>query len=163
MMKTEFGELLRRLVAHDVEFILIGGLAGNAHGAARNTLDVDVVYGRSDANIARAAGALADIDPYLRGAPPGLPFSWDIETIRNGLNFTLTTRLGHIDLLGEIAGGGGYEELRSHTIEIEAFGVTCLCLNLEKLIDVKRAAGCPKDLEVVAELEAIWEERKKLE
>lgn len=162
-MKTEFGELLRRLAVHEVEFILIGGLAGNAHGAARNTLDVDVVYGRSDANIARAVAALADTEPYLRGAPPGLPFSWDADTLRQGLNFTLTTTMGHIDLLGEIAGGGGYSDLLPHTIEIEVFEVSCLCLDLEKLIEVKRAAGRPKDLEVVAELEAIWEEREKLE
>ena len=44
--------------------------------------------------------------PYLRGAPPGLPFRWDDRTLKAGLNFTLTTTLGDLDLLGEVAGGG---------------------------------------------------------
>ena len=94
-------------------------------------------------------------EPYLRGAPTGLPFTLDVETLGHGLNFTLTSKLGDIDLLGEIVGGGGYEELISHSIEIELFGVHCRCLGLEKLIQVKRAAGRPKDFEALAELEAI--------
>ena len=91
----------------------------------------------------------------MRGAPPDLPFTLDVETLQRGLNFRLTSKLGDIDLLGEIVGGGGYEQLVSDRIEIELFGVRCLCLGLEKLIQVKRAAGRPKDFEVLAELESI--------
>lgn len=98
---------------------------------------------------------------YLRGAPPGLPFLWDERTIRSGLNFTLTTSLGDLDLLGEIAGGGRFEDLVPYTIKMNLFGNECLCLELERLIHVKRAAGRPKDLDAIAELEAILEERKK--
>src|SRR5690242_485233 len=94
----------------------------------------------------------------LRGAPPGLPFRWDVETIQHGLNFTLTTDLGAIDLLGEIP-GGSYDTLLAFTDLITLFGISCRCLTLEKLIDVKRAAGRVRDLEAVAELEAIVEER----
>ena len=78
-----------------------------------------------------------------------------------GLNFTLTTKLGSLDLLGEIIGGGGYEELFSETIKVEVAGVECLCLNLERLIQVKRAAGRPKDLEVIAELQQILAESEQ--
>jgi predicted nucleotidyltransferase len=76
------------------------------------------------------------------------------------LNFTLTTDLGDLDLLGEITGGGGHDDLLPDTIEIEVFGVRCRCLGLSRLIAVKRAAGRPQDLEAVAELEAIEEERR---
>src|SRR3989442_10251978 len=93
-------------------------------------------------------------------APPGLPFSWESGTILRGLNFTLTTGAGDIDLLGEITGGGTYDDLVADTEVIEVFGVKCFCLSLERLITVKRAAGLPKDLETIAELEAIAEERK---
>ena len=103
--------------------------------------------------------ALGPRDPYLRGAPPGLPFRWDEQTIERGLNFTLTTSIGAIDLLGEIAGGGAYDELVQHTIEVTVFGTPCRCLDLPHLIYVKRAAGRPKDLEAVGELEALLEER----
>ena len=157
---TDFAGLIRVLTENRVDFILIGGLAAAAHGAIRTTKDVDVVYARTEANMARLAAALTPLQPYLRGAPPGLPFRWDAETIAHGLNFTLTTALGDIDLLGEVTGGGDYERLVPHSIEIEAFQRRCLCLDLDMLIHVKRAAGRPKDLEAIAELEALREERQ---
>ena len=155
---TDFNALLRLLTENEVEFIIVGGAAATAHGSARLTLDLDVVYKRSGENIARVVNALRPIKPYLRGAPAGLPFDWSIETIAKGLNFTLITTLGALDLLGEIVGGGGYEQLFAETIEVEIAGVNCLCLNLEGLMKVKRAAGRPKDLETIAELQQILDE-----
>ncbi|HEX9688614.1 MAG TPA: hypothetical protein VGB47_06050 [Thermoanaerobaculia bacterium] len=158
---TNFRALLELLTKAQVDFILIGGGAATAHGSVRLTVDVDVVYKRSPENVARLVAALAPLSPYLRGAPPGLPFRLDAETIRHGLNFTLTTSLGSLDLLGEVTGGGRYEDLLPHTVRIQAFGVECLCLDIEKLIEVKRAAGRPKDFDAIAELEALEEERDR--
>ncbi|HEX8069577.1 MAG TPA: hypothetical protein VF546_06480 [Pyrinomonadaceae bacterium] len=158
---TDFRALLSALTAGGVEFIIVGGAAATAHGSARLTADLDVVYRRTAENISRLVRTLAPLAPYLRGAPPGLPFEWSERTIRNGLNFTLTTDLGALDLLGEITGGGAYDALRPHSIRLSLYGVECLCLGLERLIHVKRAAGRPKDLEVIAELEALNEERER--
>ena len=97
---TDFGGLLQALAKGDVEFILIGGVAAAFHGAIRTTRDLDVVYRRTPANMARLVKAIAPLSPYLRGAPPGLPFLWDAETLAHGLNFTLTTSFGELDLLG---------------------------------------------------------------
>ena len=138
-----------------VEFILVGGMAGVVHGAARVTYDLDVVYARRSDNFKRLEQALKPYQPYLRGAPKGLPFTWDVRTIRNGLNFTLTTTLGDIDLFGEILGGGTYQELLPHTILVKAFGVDLRCVDLPTLIKLKRAAGRPRDFEAIAELEAL--------
>lgn len=157
---TDFKALLRALTEGGVEFILIGGAAATVHGSSRLTRDVDVVYRRTRDNIARLVAALLPYQPYLRGAPPGLPFRWDVATIERGLNFTLVTQLGDLDVLGEIVGGGGYDALLSSTSRIRAFDVECRCLDLDCLIEVKRAAGRPKDLEAIAELEAIREERR---
>ncbi|MGH9369768.1 MAG: hypothetical protein ACRD3M_19120 [Thermoanaerobaculia bacterium] len=77
------------------------------------------------------------------------------------MTFTLTTSLGDLDVLGEITGGGRYEDLLPHAVRIQAFGIEFFCLSLEQLIRVKRAAGRPKDLEVIAELEALREERDR--
>jgi predicted nucleotidyltransferase len=151
----------RVLVSAQVEFIVVGGVAARAHGAARLTSDLDVLYRRAPDNVDRLAAALGPHAPYLRGAPPGLPFRWDAPTIRRGLNFTLTTAFGDIDLLGEITGGGSYEDLLAQSTPIAAFGIEVRCLDLEALIRVKRATGRPKDLEVVAELEALLEERDR--
>lgn len=156
---TDIARLLLTLVDNGVEFVLVGGAAATVHGAARLTYDVDVVYSRSADNLARLVKALAPAAPYLRGAPAGLPFRWDERTLEQGLNFTLTTSWGDIDLLGEITGGGNYENLLSHSFWIEAFGASIHCLELDWLIHVKRAAGRPKDFEAIAELEAIREER----
>jgi hypothetical protein len=159
---ADFEGLFRALHEAGVEYILVGGVAATAHGSTRLTLDVDVVYARSGPNLARLVRALAPLTPYLRGAPPGLPFRWDESTLRRGLNFTLTTSRGDLDLLGELTGGGGYGDLLPHTVEVLVFGIPVRCLGLDKLIAVKRAAGRPKDLEAIAELEAIREEREKL-
>jgi predicted nucleotidyltransferase len=157
---TDFKALLRALTDGGVEFILIGGAAATVHGSARLTRDVDVVYRRTPENIARLAAALTPYQPYVRGAPPGLPFRWDVATIARGLNFTLVTQLGDVDLLGEIVGGGGYDALLPSTSVVRAFDIACRCLNLDRLIEVKRAAGRPKDFEALAELEAILEEQR---
>lgn len=154
-------EVLETLVRHQVELIIVGGVAATVHGSARVTQDLDLVYARNEANLVRLIAALRGRRPYPRGAPPGLPFRWDVDTLRSGLNFTLTTDLGDLDLLGEIPGGGAYEDLLPHTLEVEAYGLRCRCLDLETLIRVKRAAGRPRDLEAIAELLVIREERDK--
>jgi len=102
---------------------------------------------------------LSPLAPYLRGAPAGLPFVFDEKTMQQGLNFTLTTSIGDIDLLGEVVGSGTYETLISNAIKLNIFGNACFCVDLESLIKLKRAAGRPKDLEVIAELETL--KRKK--
>ena len=156
---TDFETLLAALDDGDVACIIIGGLAATIHGSSRLTQDIDIVYERSDENIERLVRALAPHNPYLRGTPPGLPFQWSADTIRGGLNFTLTTAVGDIDILGEIVGGGSYDDLLPHTTTVELFARPHRCLDLPRLIHVKRAAGRPKDLEVIAELEALLEER----
>jgi predicted nucleotidyltransferase len=160
---TDIESLLRTLARNRVEFIIVGGAAATAHGSARLTEDLDIVYRRTPENIAALTSCLAPYKPYLRGAPPGLPFQWDAGTLTRGLNFTLVTDLGPLDLLGEITGGGRYEDLLPHTISLKLFGVSCRCLGLRRLIEVKRAAGRPRDLEAVAELESLLEEKSKRE
>lgn len=158
---TRFDRLLTVLTEAGVAFIVIGGAAATAHGSARFTRDLDVVYSRSPDNMRRLVAALAPYEPYLRGAPPGLPFHWAPTTLAAGLNFTLITALGEIDLLGEVTGGGGYEDLLPATIELTTFGVTCRYVTLEKLVLLKRAAGRPRDFDAIAELEALREERDR--
>ena len=158
-MTTQFQGLIERLCDEGVEFIIVGGFAATVHGAARATKDLDVVYRRTPENLGRVIRALESQQPYPRGAPPGLPFQWDRRTLNFGVNFTLTTSLGFIDLLGEITAGGAYEQLLPFTIRVKLFDRDCLCIDLPKLIAVKRAVGRPKDFEAIAELESLAEER----
>ena len=158
---TEYDKMLSALVAGGVEFIIVGGAAATAHGSARLTEDLDIVYSRRKENIKRLVDALRALKPRLRDAPDDLPFQWDEETIEKGLNFTLTTSAGWLDLLGEIALGGSFENLLPDSIELKVFGNRCLCLGLKRLIEVKYATARRKDFEAIAELQVILEEQSK--
>jgi len=152
---TDFARLIGALTEGGVLFILVGGAAAASHGALRLTEDVDVVYERSAENLHRLAAALEPLKPYLRDAPTGLPFRLDFRTLSHGLNFPLTTTAGALDLFGEITGGGGYHDLLETTDELVLFGHHCRVLGLRRLIEVKRAAGRPRDFEAIAELESL--------
>lgn len=162
-MTPDLERLLPALVRAELDFIIVGGIAAILHGSARATYDVDLVYSREQQNIDRLASSLAPLHPYLRNAPPDLPFSWDAKTIRNGLNFTLATTLGDIDLFGEVAGGETYSSLLAHSFDVDAFGVRFKCVDLPTLIRIKETAGRRKDFEAIAELRVLLDETTKKE
>jgi hypothetical protein len=149
---TDFAALFRCLSDEAVEFVVVGGLAVISHGHVRATLDLDICYARTPENLQRLARALAPLHPRLRGAPPELPFFWDTQTLRNGLNFTLTTSAGDIDLLGEVTGLGGYGEIALRSETVDLFGAKVRIMSLGDLIRSKAAAGRAKDL---VDLEAL--------
>jgi hypothetical protein len=157
----DFLSIIKLLSGHGVDFIVVGGIAANLFGSARLTYDLDIVYSRTEENLRKIVTAFARANPYLRGAPSGLPFKLDFRTLKNGLNFTLTTDLGPIDLLGEIPGARSYEELLEDSLEINESGLRFRCVTLRRLIQLKNAAGRPKDLESLAELNAILEDLNK--
>lgn len=148
---------IRLLADGGVEFVIVGGIASSIHGSTQVTFDLDICYARDDDNMARLAQSLSPFHPQLRGAPAGLPFIWDVETLRRGLNFKLRTDLGNLDLLGEILGIGSFEQARATSITVRLFGVECLVLTLDGLIAAKQAAGRAKDMLVLPELKALRE------
>jgi hypothetical protein len=152
------GEVIRLLGRHGVRYVLIGGLAAVTHGSPLVTQDVDICHARDAEDLARLARALAEVHAELRGAPRGLPFRLDGETLRRGDSFTFTTDLGAIDILGTPAGTSGYEDLARTADAYELFGQRVLVASLDDLIRMKRAAGRPKDLLALEELGALREE-----
>ena len=158
-MSTRFGSLLSRLTEHGVEFVVIGGLAVIAHGHIRTTADLDVCYARTPENVRRLVAALADLSPRLRGAPPELPFFWDEKTVKNGLNFTLVTSLGELDLLGEVTGLGAYGDIALRAEVVTLHDTSVKLLSLEDLIRSKAAAGRAKDLLDLEALRKLRDER----
>jgi hypothetical protein len=159
---NNFELLLDALASSGVSFVIIGGVAATVHGSARLTSDLDIVYDRSRENLARVVAALTPLKPYLRGAPAGLPFGFDVETLRRGLNFTLTTTAGPLHLLGELSGIGDYRAVYEVSEDVPLFTSTHRCISLDALIVSKRAAGRTKDFEAVAELEMIRDETEGL-
>jgi len=157
-MIPDFKVLLTALAREQVDFVIVGGIALVLHGSARITRDLDICYSRQGVNVMRLARALRPFEPTLRGAPPTLPFTLDRETLQSGLNFTLTTSAGDIDLLGEITGIGTYPLVARFAQDLELFDQPVKVLSLEGLERAKRAAGRLKDL---ADLEDILELRRQ--
>jgi len=157
---SEIEQLLRSLDGEGVAFVIIGGAAAVLQGSAYITNDLDICYSRERDNLKKLAAALAPLHPLLRGAPRDVPFLLDAQPLRSGLNFTLQTDLGDLDLLGEVSGLGQYSAVVSFSEEVEIFGMRCRALTLEGLIKAKQAAGRPKDLRILPELEALLEIRK---
>jgi predicted nucleotidyltransferase len=147
--------IVRRLNDNGVRFVVIGGVAMIAHGSSHLTKDFDICYERSAANLAALAGALAPLHPYLRGAPAGLPFRLDVPTLQAGLNFTLTTDCGELDLLGEVSGVGTYAQALAQSVEYLMFGIPVRVLSVDGLIAAKKAAGRGKDQSHLLELEEL--------
>ncbi len=151
-MTADFHGLLSTLKAHEVAFVVIGGTALVLHGSARSTQDLDICYDRERSNLLRLAEAIAPLHPRLRDAPVELPFRLDEAALRSGLNFKLTTDLGDLDLLGEVAGIGGYSVLHATATVLPLYGVTVEVMDLDSLERAKAAAGRLKDVLDIAEI-----------
>jgi hypothetical protein len=152
-----FARAVQILVDACVDFIIIGGWSAILHGCPYTTVDLDICFSRRRENLKRLAAALAPYHPRLRDLPSELPFVWDEATLRNGAVFTLTTDLGILDLLADVAGVGTYEDALQHSIVVESFERQVRTLDLGALISSKKAAGRPKDLALLRELEALLE------
>lgn len=149
--------LLTLLVDQQVRFSVIGGVALIARGVQRSTQDLDIAYARDRQNLARLAAALRPLHPKLRGVPGELPFVLDEASLRSGLNFTLDTDLGPLDLLGEVPGLGPFDEVDAVSSELDIAGTQVTVLTIEGLVRAKRAAGRPKDLVDLGFLQSLKE------
>ena len=128
-----------------VDFVLIGAVAGGAHGSSYGTFDVDLAYARDDENLERIAEVLRSLGAVLRGAPADVPFQLDARTLAAGANFTFSTSLGSIDILGDPAGAPPYHRLKADAITIDVRGQPVRVASLDHLIAMKEAAGRTKD------------------
>lgn len=126
------------------------------------TNDVDISYARDRANLEHLATALRELGARLRGVDDDVPFQLDAVTLANGQNFTFTTNLGPLDILGLPAGIRDFRELAVNAATFDlGDGVTVKVCDLDDLIRMKRAAGRPKDRIEVEVLSAVSEERDR--
>ncbi|HEX2756313.1 MAG TPA: hypothetical protein VHM48_12665 [Candidatus Limnocylindrales bacterium] len=153
-------EILRRLVDANVKFIVVGGLAAQAHGSTSLTNDLGICFARDGDTLRALATVLEEIMAVRRGlpndAPPMPPL--DVRTLRAGGLFTLSTRFGDVDLLANPDPGFDYETLVGAAIAATTAGVRVLAAGLDDLMAMKRAAGRPKDRIELEILGALREE-----
>ena len=148
-------ELLRKLDEGRVDFVVIGGIAAIARGSAQFTQDLDISYAPDEQNLERLGRVLVDLGARLRGVTDDVPFIPDGSTLRRTRVLTLETPIGLIALLAQPDGAPTYDHLRERASPEVVAGVKVRIASLEDLIAMKKAAGRPKDLVAVEELEAI--------
>jgi predicted nucleotidyltransferase len=153
-----FQAALKAFIEKRVNFVVVGGYAATLYGSGYLTSDLDICYDRTSENIERLVAALKPYHPHLRGAPPDLPFIFDVKTVSQGMNFTLQTDIGDLDLLGHMDGIGQFPEVARDAVSISTYGMECRVVSLDALIRSKRAACRAKDLNLLPELEALKEE-----
>jgi hypothetical protein len=153
--------MLEGLVTADIEFVVIGGVAARAHGSPRITEDLDICHSTATGNLDRLAELLAEWNAYPRGVEPGLPFIMDRRTLTTNPILTLTTDEGALDLFDIVEGVGDFKTVRRASVDVDGGDVRFLALDLPGLVKAKKAAGRPKDLDQLPELEALIELRRK--
>lgn len=156
-MPPEFrpDRIFAKLSAAGVNYVVIGGLAAQAHGSATFTNDADICYATDLENLARLGDVLVALDARLRGVAEDVPFVPDGRSLSRVQVLTLETPDGKLDVLAAPDGFPGYEALAGRAIDVEWNGAHLKVASLEDLIAMKKAAGRPKDLVAVEELEAI--------
>ncbi|MBL8719476.1 MAG: hypothetical protein JNL79_26040 [Myxococcales bacterium] len=150
-------ELFGVLAAHDVRFIVVGGAAAVLQGVPITTLDIDIVYDRSEDNLAPLAAALVDLDAVFRTDARKL--RPNDSHLRSSGHKLLSTRLGVLDVLATIEEDTDYAALLPFAEVVDLGPVRPLVLSLDRLIEVKRKLSRPKDRLMLLQLEATRDER----
>jgi hypothetical protein len=148
-------EILRRLTARGVDFVVIGGIAAVLHGSAQATYDLDICYATDAGNLAALGDVLLGLEARLKGIEEPIPFHPDAAALRRVELLTMVTSEGELDILARPAGGPGYETLRRHAERYDIDGFSVLVASIDDLIAMKRVAGRHKDLAAIEELQAI--------
>lgn len=152
-------EILRRLVEHRTDFIVVGGIAASLAGSTVITSDLDLVYRNEEENNLRLAEVLEGLEAIYRD-PAGRRIEPTAERLAMYRMNLLRTSLGDLDLLRTIGADLGYEDLLSRSIEYDLDGLKIRAIDLATLIEAKRFANRPKDLYAIPFLEELLRQQR---
>lgn len=147
--------IIRRLIEHRFEFVLIGGLAAVVHGVTLTTRDADICCSFEFDNLVRLQGILADLHPVHRITPQRLPFEFEEGLFRRLQNLYLSTDLGTLDCLSTVLGLGDFEQVKQQSLELRLWGGSCRILTIDALIRAKQATDRPHDRQTIDQLRVI--------
>ncbi len=160
-MNSDFYSLLEKLSQARVDFVLIGGFAGVTYGCTMVTEDIDICCDFRPNNLLKLQKAIADLNPVHRMTPNKIPLKLTEENCKNLKNLYLDTDLGQLDCVNYVQGVGDFVKVKAQSSSIAVDDVSYLVLNLDVLIDAKKAMGRPRDTEAVIQLESIKELQNK--
>ena len=154
--------IIECLSRHQVEYLLVGGIGAQMHGATRPTRDFDSLAATSQENLDRLASAMRELNARLRvdgmtdEESRSLPLPIDAESLARMDISTWRTDAGDLDVLTAIptreGGRASYEELVTRAERVQIGGVVVSVAGLEDIIASKEWANRPKDREALVEL-----------
>jgi hypothetical protein len=161
-MRDNLKILLQKLLNHNVDFVLAGGLACTVHGSPLVTQDIDICVAIDDTQLAKLRDALRDVRPRFRMNPNFKPSFLDHPKRGNELkNIYLETDLGVLDIMSELQPVGNFAMVKERAITIHLYGHDCKVVCLEDLIRIKQTMTRPKDKEALLHLRVLQEKISK--
>lgn len=151
MSGVDLRAILESLVRNGVDFVVVGGVAVAAHGYVRGTVDVDIVPEPGRDNLLRLRTALVELNATLPLADDRrFDPARDGPVLERRGNITLSTDFGGIDVIQQVPGVPGYDELDQAAVGADLLGVPIRVASLAHLRAMKAAAARAID---VADLE----------
>lgn len=137
-------DILEVLARHQVEHIVVGGVAAILEGAPVSTFDLDIVPDPAPENRQRLLAAVRELEArYLDPASRHLvPDETKLATLRM---HQLLTKAGPLDVLATIGKAMTYEHLVGRTHERMVGNLRVRCLDLDAVIESKEQANRDKD------------------
>jgi hypothetical protein len=132
--------LLRILKEHEIDFVIIGGVAAALRGSPVVTYDLDVCAALDEPNLIRLLRAIRSLHPVCRLRPDIKATPEKLDSFRSARLVALRTDLGALDIHGDLPGVGSFEEAVEHATELEVEGWRCRVLTVEALIACKRVS-----------------------
>lgn len=143
--------ILEELTRHEVDYVLVGGLAAQTHGNTRMTNDVDVIPAPDPENLARLASALKALNARVLN-PGHESREIDARMLPRATIWQLATPHGDIDVLHDAPGAAPYPELRERALVVTLDEARVPVAGRDDLIRMKLAGGRAIDRADVAAL-----------
>lgn len=155
-MQANLKSLLKRLLEHEIDFVLVGGFAGMVHGSPLLTWDLDICLRIDEVQVLKLREALKDLSPRHRMNPSFKPSFLDHPENPTGMkNIYLETDLGILDAMSELRPLGDFSRIKSAAIQVPLYGFQCWVISIADLIAIKETMTRPKDKETVLYLREV--------
>jgi hypothetical protein len=159
--QPDFLAILKVLVEHQVDFIVVGGVGAALHGAMVSTLDLDIVHSRTPENVDQLLTALEELEAFYREQPARRIVPQKSHLMSPGHQL-LMTKYGPLDVLGTIVKDQGYQDLLHHTEKFHSDEIaTVRVLSLPELIAIKEILNRDKDRVALPIMKRALEEQQK--
>jgi hypothetical protein len=154
-MTGGFFDLIEKLVKANVDFVIVGGFAGTVYGCTCVTQDIDICCDFSPANLLLLQKAISGLHPVHRMTPSRKKLELTEKNCAQFKNLYLDTDLGQLDCLSCINGIGDYQKVKQASVIVQSGQTKLRVLNLDALLEAKKAMNRPRDQEAIRQLKAI--------